>query len=127
MLIVSPARSPVKAARRRETAQGAEDDMAMQRLTVLLSARDLTHHRSLASELVERARRLELAGASVFEGVEGVGRSGRLHASHMVAPDVPVAVVIVDEEEALDRFLADAGALLAEAVVTRQRVTAWRA
>ena len=68
------------------------------RLSILMHVDAHWNHRPLSDEIIERALRAGLAGASRFHGVEGYGDSGVLHSA--VDPDVmgglPCEVVIVD-------------------------------
>ncbi|MGC4112737.1 MAG: DUF190 domain-containing protein [Nocardioides sp.] len=68
------------------------------RLSVILHADAHWNHHALSDEIVQRALRAGLAGASRFQGIEGYGRSGILHSD--VDPDIvnslPCEVVIVD-------------------------------
>ncbi len=77
------------------------------RLTVIVGEYDTWHHRPLYSEIVHRAHAAGLAGASVFRGVEGFGASALIHTSRLLSlgEDLPVAVVIVEEEARVRAFL----------------------
>ena len=56
--------------------------------------------------IVEEARRQDLAGATVYRGIEGYGASSRIHRKHLLtSSDLPVMVCIVDEEQKIQRFL----------------------
>ena len=98
-----------------------------QRLTVMLRARDRADHHSLATELLARARRAPLAGATLLEGVEGRGRSGVRHRRHLFRDDAPLSLVVVDDRESLAAFLDDCQGLLRDAVVVLDDVDAFRA
>ncbi|MGW3040465.1 DUF190 domain-containing protein [Kitasatospora sp. NPDC001159] len=89
------------------------------RLTVLVGESDTWHHRPLYSEIVHRARAAGLAGASVFRGIEGFGASSLVHTARLLSlsEDLPVAVVIVDEEERVRAFLPQLEELVAEGLV----------
>jgi uncharacterized protein len=88
------------------------------RLTLLMSVHDHVRHNSLEIELVKRARKAKLAGATVFEGDEGYGASGHVHQVHLLSDDRPLAVVIIDQPEKIDRFLAEVANLLDGVLVT---------
>ena len=77
------------------------------RLTVLLGENDTWHHKPLFTEIVHRAHAAGLAGASVFRGVEGFGATGHLHTARLLSlsEDLPLAIVIVDSADRIDRFL----------------------
>ncbi|MFJ7911824.1 DUF190 domain-containing protein [Kitasatospora sp. NPDC096204] len=89
------------------------------RLTVLVGESDRWHHRPLYSEIVHRARVAGLAGASVFRGIEGFGASSLVHTTRLLSlsEDLPVAVVIVDEEERVRAFLPQLDGMVAEGLV----------
>ena len=60
----------------------------------------------LYEAIVEEARKQDLAGATVYRGIEGYGASSRIHRKHLLTSgDLPVMVSIIDEEEKIQRFL----------------------
>jgi PII-like signaling protein len=94
------------------------------RLTVFVGESDQWHHRPLASEIVRRARAAGLAGATVFRGVEGFGASSVVHTTRLLSlsEDLPVAVVIVDEEDRVRAFLPELDELVGEGLVVLDEV-----
>ena len=88
------------------------------RLTFLISVHDQVRHNSLEMELLKRARKAELAGATVFEGIEGYGASGHVHREHLLSDDRPLAVVIIDQPDKIDEFLDAVSHLLDGVLVT---------
>jgi PII-like signaling protein len=77
------------------------------RLTVYLSARAVWHHKPAYAEIVHRAHKQGLAGASVLHGIEGYGIHMEIHEDRpsRLRTHGPCAVVIVDAEDPLRAFL----------------------
>lgn len=77
------------------------------RLTIIVGTSDHWHHRSLYSEIVHRAHKAGLAGATVVQGIEGFGATSRIHTAHLfrLSDDLPLVVVIVDAEDRVREFL----------------------
>ena len=94
------------------------------RLTIFIGEDDRWHHKPLYHEIVHRAHKAGLAGASVLRGVEGFGASSRIHTTRLLSlsEDLPVAVVIVDSEERIREFLPQLDELVAEGMVILDEV-----
>jgi hypothetical protein len=89
------------------------------RATIFVGESDVWQHRPLFSEIVHRAHRAGLAGATVLRGIEGFGASSIVHTSRLLSlsGDMPVVVVIVDEEERVRAFLPQLDELVTEGIV----------
>ncbi|MFE7706637.1 DUF190 domain-containing protein [Streptomyces sp. NPDC057486] len=89
------------------------------RLTILVGESDVWHHRPVYAEIVHRAHRAGLAGASAFRGIEGFGASSRIHTQRLLSlsEELPVAVVIVDTEDRIRAFLPLIDELTGDGVV----------
>ncbi|RAG82876.1 DUF190 domain-containing protein [Streptacidiphilus pinicola] len=86
------------------------------RMTVYLRESARWHHRPAYSEIVHRAHAAGLAGAGVFRGIEGYGRHGRVHTTRLLdlAEDLPITVVVVDEEDRVRAFARQVREVLGE-------------
>lgn len=89
------------------------------RLTIFIGESDHHGHTPLATEIVQRAHRAGLAGASAFRGVEGYGASNHIHTTRILSlsDDLPIAIVIVDRDEAIQAFLPQLDELIDEGLV----------
>ncbi|WP_328673839.1 DUF190 domain-containing protein [Streptomyces sp. NBC_00322] len=89
------------------------------RVTIFIGESDLWHHKPVYTEIVHRAHKAGLAGASVFRGIEGFGASSLIHTVRLLSlsEDLPVAIVIVDDEERIRAFLPQLDELVTEGLV----------
>jgi uncharacterized protein len=89
------------------------------RLTIFIGEDDTWHHKPLYHEIVHRAHTAGLAGASVLRGVEGYGASSRVHTTRLLSlsQDLPIAIVIVDQDDRIRGFLPQLDQLVSEGLV----------
>jgi PII-like signaling protein len=94
------------------------------RLVVFLTEDDRTAHRETCNVLLDRAREEGLAGATVWRGIEGFGRSGRVRTSRFpdTAAGLPLAVEFIDQDDQIEDFLPVIHELAPGALVTSERV-----
>ena len=98
------------------------------RLTVYIGESDTWHRKPLYTEIVHRARKAGLAGATVFRGVEGYGASSTIHTTRLLSlsEDLPVAVVVIDTPERIRAFLPQLDELVTEGLLTLDETTVVR-
>src|SRR5271169_6582330 len=97
-------------------------------LRIFLGEADEYMRRPLYRAIVLRARELRLAGATVFRGPMGFGRSTHLHNAHILrlSLDLPVLVEIVDQTERIMAFLPELDRMMGGGLVTIERVRVFR-
>jgi PII-like signaling protein len=90
------------------------------RVRIYLCQTDRSRRHTLYELLVAKAKELDMAGASVFRGIEGYGAHCRSHEAgrFSLSCDVPILVEIVDSEEYIARLLPVVDDLVEEGLVT---------
>jgi PII-like signaling protein len=99
-------------------------DVVMLRIVVSRGAK--YHHHALSLDLVNRAQKAGLAGATMLEVIEGFGTSHRTRVSGRWAVSDAVAyqLLIVDTEDRVRRFIDEVRSELAgRGLVTEEPVT----
>ncbi len=76
-------------------------------LRIFLGEDDKVKHTALYEAIVREARRMELAGATVWRGILGFGPTSRIRTTKILdlSTDLPIIVEIVDEADKIDRFM----------------------
>lgn len=89
------------------------------RLRIYIGESDRYKGKALFQALVEKAKELDLAGATVFRGLMGYGANSRIHTANIVdlSSDLPILVEIIDSEEYLARFLPFLDDMVGEGLV----------
>ena len=79
---------------------------------------DRWHGKLLYKAILEGARRHDLAGATVYRGIEGFGASTRIHRKHLfTSSDLPIMVAIIDSADKIERFLPVLEGMVAEGLI----------
>jgi PII-like signaling protein len=89
------------------------------RITIFIGESDRYHHRPLYAEIVHRAHKGGMAGASVFRGMEGFGAASRIHTTRLLSlsEDLPLSIIIVNTAEKVAAFLDEVAGLIAGGLV----------
>ncbi|WP_285906176.1 DUF190 domain-containing protein [Pseudodesulfovibrio pelocollis] len=101
-----------------------------ERIRIYIGEDDTHEGRPLAEVIVERARAMGLAGATVFRGLSGFGANSRIHTARILrlSEDLPVVVEIVDHPERLAPLMEALDTMMTEGMITTEpvRVIAYR-
>lgn len=94
------------------------------RASIFLGEDDVFEHRPLYHEIVTRAHKAGMAGATVLRGCEGYGASSLIHTTRLLslAENLPVVVILVDDADKVRGFLGDIPELLTDATVVVDEV-----
>lgn len=93
-------------------------------LRIFVGESDRFDGKPLHEAVVEEARRSGLAGATAHRGIMGFGAASRIHTSKVLrlSEDLPIIIEIVDSEERIEAFLPKLDELIAEGLVTLEKV-----
>ncbi len=99
-------------------------------LRIFIGESDRHGHHPLYEAVVNKAREMQLAGATMLRGSMGFGRSSHMHTGKILqlSMDLPVVIEIVDSEEKINAFLPALEEMLstAGALVTLEKVKVLR-
>jgi len=95
-----------------------------ERIRIYTGEDDKFEGRPLADVIVEKARALGLAGATVFRGLGGFGANSLIRTSRILrlSEDLPVVVEIVDHPDRLAPLLEAVDTMMTEGMITREPV-----
>ena len=90
------------------------------RLRIYIGEMDRYKGKSLYQALVQKAKELDLAGATVFRGLMGYGANSRIHTAQILdlSSDLPILVEIIDSAEYIEKLLPFIDEMVQEGMVT---------
>jgi uncharacterized protein len=85
---------------------------------------DKWHNKPLYEAIVMKCRELDIAGATVFRGIEGYGASSLIHKQHLfrLSSDRPIMVSVVDTEEKIRTLLPVLDEMVDEGLIAMSEV-----
>jgi PII-like signaling protein len=91
---------------------------------IYIGESDTHEGQPLYDAIVRLLRARGIRGVSVFRGIEGYGRSSRVHTTRILAlsEDLPILVEAVDEAERLRAVLPELEPMIGGGLVTLERV-----
>ncbi|HVQ81861.1 MAG: DUF190 domain-containing protein [Pseudolabrys sp.] len=93
-------------------------------LRIFFGEDDRFEHQPLYEAIVQKARGMHLAGATVIRGPMGFGHSSRLHTAKVLrlSFDLPIVVEIVDTEAKINEFLPVLDGMMTSGLITLEKV-----
>ena len=93
-------------------------------LRIFIGESDTWGGRPLYEAIVQEARTLHLAGATVLRGPMGFGAHSRMHTAKILrlSEDLPMVIEIVDAREKIDALLPKIDEMVSEGLVTLEPV-----
>ncbi len=93
-------------------------------LRIFIGESDTYEGRPLYEAIVLALRREGLAGATVLRGIEGFGKSSRVHTAHILrlSEDLPIVIECVDTGEKIEAILPTLDTMIGDGLVTMERV-----
>jgi uncharacterized protein len=84
---------------------------------------DQWHNRPLYEAIVTKCRELDIAGATVFRGIEGYGASTLIHKRHLLrSSDSPIMVSVIDTEEKIQSLIPALDEMVQEGLIAMSEV-----
>ena len=76
-------------------------------LRIFLGETDKIGSVTVYERIVLEARKLNLAGATVYRGIMGYGGNSRIHSAKILtlSEDLPLVIEVVDEEKKIENFI----------------------
>ncbi|MGA7720896.1 MAG: DUF190 domain-containing protein [Ignavibacteriaceae bacterium] len=76
-------------------------------IRIFVGETDIIGHIPVYEKIVLEARKLHLAGATVFKGIMSFGKTSRIHTAKILrlSEDMPIVIEIVDDENKIEEFL----------------------
>ena len=93
-------------------------------LRIFINEKDKHKKSPLYEWIVCKARKYDLAGATVLRGLEGFGASRVIHTVKILvmSMDMPIVVKIIDAPEKIDEFLPIIDSTIKEGIATLEDV-----
>ena len=84
---------------------------------------DKWQNKPLYEAIVMKCRELDIAGATVFRGIEGYGASTLIHKRHLLfSSDRPIMVTVIDTEEKVSKLIPALDEMVSEGLVAMSDV-----
>ena len=87
---------------------------------IYIDNQDKYEGKPLWEEVLKKARECELAGATVFKGISGIGVRGEIHSFNVwsISQKLPLIIELIDNEEKILDFLEKIDEMIEEGITT---------
>ena len=95
-----------------------------QLLRIFIGESDRSEGHPLYEAILNEARRLNMAGATVLKGVMGFGASSRIHTTKVLrlSEDLPMVIEIIDKKERINLLMPYLDKHVKEGLITLEEV-----
>jgi uncharacterized protein len=102
----------------------SRDEARGQLLRIFIDEDDRYEGRALYEAVVQALRAAGFAGATVLKGIEGYGQHRIVHSARLVDlnTNLPIVIEVIESEEKVRAFLPTLRALIAEGLLTLEKV-----
>ncbi|HUB01524.1 MAG TPA: DUF190 domain-containing protein [Terriglobales bacterium] len=92
-------------------------------LRIHFGEQDKWQSKPLYEAIVMKCRELDIAGATVFRGIEGYGASTLIHKRHLLrSSDYPIMVSVIDTEEKIRALIPALDEMVDEGLIAMSNV-----
>jgi PII-like signaling protein len=90
-----------------------------QMLRLHFGENDKWQGKPLYQAIIEKCREMNMAGATVYRGIEGYGASTLIHRRHLLSfsQDLPLTVTVVDTAENIQKLVGVLDEMVAEGLI----------
>ncbi len=94
------------------------------KLRIYIGESDTWKGENLYAAIVQKAKEMKLAGATVFRGIMGFGANSHIHSTKILrlSEDLPVLIEIVDTEENIEKFMPFIEEVVNQGMVTQEKI-----
>jgi uncharacterized protein len=85
-------------------------------LKIYIGEQKKHHHESLYEVIATEAKKMGLAGITIYKGILGYGAASHIHTSKIIrlSEDLPIIIEIIDSEEKIKKAIPVFNTLLSE-------------
>lgn len=93
-------------------------------LRVFIGESDKYEGKPLYKYILELCRKEGLSGATVLRGIDGFGKTSKIHTTSILrfSTDLPIVVEIVDKTENIEKIKEKLNAVIKEGLITEEKV-----